>query len=265
MFWTYEPCRLRLVEPRGLAAARRGLQVGAAAVSGMMSAAIALLAGPAALPGPDRCIAGIAGAVVEEGSVVADPRDLHRRAGSMAADVIARVRPDQLGNATPCTEWDVRALINHIAGGNLRFAAMVAGEHGPGPDEDVLGGEPLAGFLDSFGGLCAAFDREGFLEQVFPTPLGEGPGELLVAMRITELTIHAWDASSATGQPRDLDPGLVAFADGVLRSRPIPRGVNGPFAPEQPAPAGATDADRLAAFAGRPVPAREDEPGQVIR
>ena len=72
-------------------------------------------------------------------------------------------------------------------------------------------------------------------------------------MRITELTIHAWDIAAATGQPRDLDPELVGFADGFLRSRPIPRDVNGPFAPEQPAPAGAGDADRLAAFAGRPV------------
>jgi uncharacterized protein (TIGR03086 family) len=194
---------------------------------------------------------------------VADPRDLHRRAGGMTADVIACVRPDQLGNATPCTEWDVRALISHIVGGNLRFAAMVVGEHGPGSDEGVLGGEPLAGFLDSFGGLCAAFDREGFLEEVFSTPLGEGPGELLVALRITELTIHTWDVAAATGQRRHLDPGLVAFTDGVLRSRPIPRGINGPFAPEQPAPAGATDADRLAAFAGRPVPALQDEPGHV--
>ncbi len=77
---------------------------------------------------------------------MADPRDLHRRAGGMAADVIAGVRPDQLGSATPCTEWDTRALINHVVGGNLGFAAMVAGEHGPGPGEDVLGGEPLAAF-----------------------------------------------------------------------------------------------------------------------
>ena len=184
---------------------------------------------------------------------MADPRDLHRRAGSMAADFIARVQPDQLGNVTPCTEWDVRALISHLAGGSRGFAAMVAGEAGSERGEDGPGGDTLASFLDAFSGLCTAFDREGFLEQVFPTPLGEGPGELLVAMRITELTIHAWDIASATGQPRDLDSELVGFTDGFLRSRPIPRGVNGPFAAEQPAPAGAADADRLAAFAGRPV------------
>jgi uncharacterized protein (TIGR03086 family) len=147
----------------------------------------------------------------------------------------------------------VRALISHLAGGSRGFTAMVAGKHGSEQEQDGPGGDPVAGFLDAFSGLCAAFDREGFLEQVFPTPLGEGPGGLLVAMRITELTIHAWDIAAATGQPRDLDPELVGFADGFLRSIPIPRDVNGPFAPEQPAPAGAGDSDRLAAFAGRPV------------
>jgi uncharacterized protein (TIGR03086 family) len=184
---------------------------------------------------------------------MADLRDFHRRAGGMAADVIARVRPDQLGNVTPCTEWDVRALISHLAGGSRGFAAVVAGEPGLQGDEDEPSADALASFLDAFSVLCTAFDREGFLEQVFPTPLGEGPGELLVAMRITELTIHAWDIAAATGQPRDLDPELVGFTDGFLRSRPIPRDVNGPFAPEQPAPAGTGDTDRLAAFAGRMV------------
>ena len=173
----------------------------------------------------------------------------------MAADVITRVRPDQLEYATPCTEWDVRALINHVVTGNLRFAALVAGEPQHGSGDDVLGGDPLASFRDSFDRLCQVFDRPGFLEQAFPTPLGDGPGTLLVEMRVVELTIHAWDVAAATHRPRDLDPQLIGFADGVLRSRPIPRGAQGPFAPERPSPACATPADRLAAFAGRVVPA----------
>jgi uncharacterized protein (TIGR03086 family) len=174
----------------------------------------------------------------------------------MACNLIACVRPDQLEQATPCTEWGVRALINHVVGGNLRVAAMVTGEPGPDGGESVLGGDPLASFQNSFGRLCEAFDRPGFLEQAFPTPLGEGPGALLVEMRVVELTIHTWDVVAATGRPRDLDPELVSFADSFLRSRPIPRGLGGPFAPEQPSPPGASDADRLAAFAGRVVPAQ---------
>jgi uncharacterized protein (TIGR03086 family) len=177
----------------------------------------------------------------------------------MASAVIACVRPDQLAHATPCTEWDVRALIDHVVDGNLGFAAMVAGEPGPDGGDDVLGVDPLASFQNSFSRLCEAFDRPGFLEQAFPTPLGEEPGALLVGMRVVELTIHTWDVAAAIGRPRDLDRELVGFAGSVLRSRPIPRGVGGPFAPERPSPPGAADADRLAAFAGRIVPTPEHE------
>jgi uncharacterized protein (TIGR03086 family) len=183
-----------------------------------------------------------------------DPRDLHRRAGAMAAGVIARITPGQFGDSTPCTDWDVRAVINHIANGNLRFAALIAGEPVPERGEDVVGDDPLAAFQDSFDRLCAAFDREGVLAQTFPTPFGEGPGAMLVTMRTTELTIHSWDLAAATGQPRDLDPELVAFADTALHGRPIPRGGASPFGEEQPPPGGAGATDRLAAFAGRKVP-----------
>jgi uncharacterized protein (TIGR03086 family) len=183
-----------------------------------------------------------------------DTRALHRRAGQMAADVIAQIPAEQLGDPTPCTEWDVRALINHMVNGNLRFVALVTGEPGPDRGEDVLGDDPLAAFRDSLRLLSAAFDREGVLEQTFPTPFGEGPGAQLVTMRTCELTMHTWDLAAATGQPRDLDPGLVAFTDQAFRARPIPRGGQSPFGPEQPAPDGATAPDRLAAYFGRAVP-----------
>ena len=41
------------------------------------------------------------------------------------SQVIDRVEPDQLGNPTPCAEWDVRAVINHITGGATMFAECV--------------------------------------------------------------------------------------------------------------------------------------------
>jgi uncharacterized protein (TIGR03086 family) len=184
-----------------------------------------------------------------------DIRALHRKAGAMAYSVISHISPDQLADPTPCTEWDVRALINHLVDGNLRFVAMVTGEPGPAHDQDKLEHDHLAAFEDSFNQLCTAFDREGMLEQTFPTPFGEGPGALLVTMRVGELTIHSWDLAAATGQPRDLDSDLVAFADKAMRSRPIPRGGQSPFAEELSSPESATAADQLAAYVGRRVPA----------
>jgi uncharacterized protein (TIGR03086 family) len=193
-----------------------------------------------------------------KGNAMQDIRALHRKAGAMAHGVISHISSDQLSDPTPCTEWDVAALINHLVNGNLRFVAMVTGQPGPDRGQDVLGQDHLAAFSDSLDQLCAAFDREGMLEQTFPTPFGEGPGTLLVTMRVGELTIHSWDLAAATGQPRDLDPELVAFADKSMRSRPIPRGGQSPFAEQSSAPEGATAADRLAAYVGRTVPRRPE-------
>jgi mycothiol maleylpyruvate isomerase-like protein len=57
-----------------------------------------------------------------------DPRPLHRRAMTQTESIVAAVEPGQLGNSTPCAEYDVRALLSHIVGGLNRVA--IAGEGG---------------------------------------------------------------------------------------------------------------------------------------
>lgn len=183
-----------------------------------------------------------------------DPRDLHRRAGEMTGKIVDRIAPVQFSQPTPCSDWDIRALINHLVGGHLRFAALLRGQPGPEWGADVLGEDPAADFRSTFAMLSALFDEDGFLERTVPTPFGEGPGAQLVAIRVTELTVHGWDLAAASGQSRELDRELVAFASAALHSRAIPRAAGGPFAPEQLIPALATDADLLAAFAGRTMP-----------
>jgi hypothetical protein len=86
---------------------------------------------------------------------------------------------------------------------------------------------------------------EGVLQRAYPSPFGELPGSALAMLRTAELTVHALDLAAATGQPRDLDPDVVAAADQMMRSRPLTRGGGAPFGP----------ADQLAAYAGRTVPA----------
>ena len=54
------------------------------------------------------------------------------------------VGDDQLGNATPCTEWTIRDLMNHVTGGATMFA--VSAEQGSVPDDVVaqlMGGDNL--------------------------------------------------------------------------------------------------------------------------
>lgn len=182
-----------------------------------------------------------------------EPIALFERTREVADRVVAGTRPDQLGDPTPCSEWDVRALLNHMIEGNLRFASWVTGEPVPDRVDDHVGDDHVASFRASAEKTTSAFNTPGMLERTFPTPLGEGPGAMVIQIRSTDLLVHVWDLARATGQSTDLDPELCEATLAEFRSVSVPRTEGGPFGPEREAPEGATSADRLAAFAGRNV------------
>ena len=183
-----------------------------------------------------------------------DPIALFERAAAQFARLIAGVRPAQFDDPTPCTDWRVRDLINHVVSGNLLFVSIVAGSPPPDRAADHLGGDPLGAFRGSVAALSDAFATHDVLSHTYETPIGAGPGALLVAMRMDEMVVHGWDLAKATGQSTDLDRELVAQARALFDSVPvIPRGEGKSFGEPTSAPSDATDADRLAAFLGRAV------------
>jgi uncharacterized protein (TIGR03086 family) len=184
--------------------------------------------------------------------MVENPLAKFDRAAGIANDVIAAVKPEQLDLPTPCTDWSVRQIINHLVIGNLTFASMVGDSPRPDRAQDHLGDDPLGVFQDTVLDLRTLFSAEGVLTATYDTPLGSGPGTLLVAMRVVEMTVHSWDIAKATGQSTDLDAELAETCLDSLRAA-MRNGRGGPFGAERPAPQGATAADRLAAFAGRAV------------
>jgi uncharacterized protein (TIGR03086 family) len=173
--------------------------------------------------------------------------------------IVDGIKPDQLANATPCTEWTVRDLLNHITGGATMFA--IAAEQGSVPDDvfgQLVGGDNLG---DDYRGAwktasrraVAAFDLPGAMDKVVKLPFGEMPGGVALNIAVFDVTTHATDLSRATNQaapPADLLE--TALAVGKQMIGPDYR-VPGIFGPEQPAPEGAPTADRLLAFAGRKV------------
>jgi uncharacterized protein (TIGR03086 family) len=174
------------------------------------------------------------------------------RAAAAAEQVIRAVKPDQLDDPSPCTDWTVRQVINHVVGGSLFFQGFLTGEPPIDRATDYLGADPLQAFRNSVGSLREAFVRET-PDRVVPTPFGEAPVRRLVEMRTTEMLLHGWDIAKATGQSTDLDPEL---ADSRLESFRMMRAEGrgrGMFNDAQPARADATAADRLAAASGRAV------------
>jgi uncharacterized protein (TIGR03086 family) len=169
--------------------------------------------------------------------------------------VLAGVTPDQLDTPTPCRSWTVRQLVDHIVGGQFFFSAVARGEQPSGEPRTFADGDFLARFDEGSAACLAAFSADGAMEKTMHLPFGDMPGAAFVGLATTDTFTHGWDLAKATGQPTDLDPDLaVALLVGAKALPASYRGPEGaPFGPEQQPPAGASSADRLAAYLGREV------------
>lgn len=179
------------------------------------------------------------------------------RAFASTRAVLAKVGPDQLGAATPCASWDVRALINHFVGSARWGASAVAGTGYEVTAEDYAAGDFLARYDDSIEAALTVFGSAGALEKRIELAFGEFTGADLMSMVTRDQFTHGWDLARAIGHPTDLDPELAGELLGQARVEILDayRGAEGEaiFGPVVEAPAGACPADRLAAFLGRRV------------
>ena len=185
----------------------------------------------------------------------ADTVALLERALDQTAGLIAAIEPSQRGLATPCAGWDVRTLVGHLAGRDLRNFLVSARGEAPdwtAPDEEI-GDDWAAAFGDRAEPVRAAW-RAADLDRLVTGPGGEAPLRFRADQQITELAVHDWDLAKATGQvPAELDPALAEHAlpwsRGMLR--PEFRGPGKAFGVEVPVAEDAPVYDRLAGWFGR--------------
>lgn len=184
-----------------------------------------------------------------------DPRPLYHRALDQTGEVVAAIKPDQLGLSTPCSEYDVQALLGHVLGG-LRRAVVIAS-----------GGDPLAVSMTTevpADGWAGAYRRvraeaeqawadDAALERMVTVPWGTVPGRAALFGYIQEVTIHGWDLAKATGRPTELDSELGAAVLGMVKQfiPAQPRGAPVPFGPVIEVPPTAGVYAQLAGWLGR--------------
>jgi uncharacterized protein (TIGR03086 family) len=127
--------------------------------------------------------------------------------------VLAGVTHEHWELPTPCDEWDVRELVNHVLGGNVRYTMLL---HGAGPAEvaatrslDHIGANALASFDTSAAEVVGAFEESDALERTVHHPAGDRSGLDLLWLRVAEWTVHGWDLARAIGGDEQLDPELV--------------------------------------------------------
>jgi uncharacterized protein (TIGR03086 family) len=133
------------------------------------------------------------------------------------AEFDARVR--QIGEhqwqaATPDEDWNVRDLVNHVAGEDLWAPPLLAGstiaEVGDRFDGDVLGAEPKAAWTAAAAAAVRAAGEDGAMDRIVHLSFGDFPGREYVLQLFADHLIHTWDLARAIGADERLDAGLVA-------------------------------------------------------
>lgn len=179
----------------------------------------------------------------------------HRKALEEFDRRVRLIQPAQWRSATPCTEWTVRDLLNHLVGEQRWAPSLLAGatiaDVGDRFDGDQLGADPLAAWTEASGAARAAWEEPGATERQVHLSRGPAPAEDYGWEMAGDLAVHAWDLAHGIGADPALDPELAE----VLYERwkaVVPLWVDaGIFAPPVPVPAGADPQIRLIALTGR--------------
>jgi uncharacterized protein (TIGR03086 family) len=148
---------------------------------------------------------------------------LHERTVAEWTRVLDGLDASQWGRATPCTEWTVRDLVNHVAGEDLWTVPLVEGstieDVGDRFDGDVLGDEPVARAREAADQAVAAVARRLPSGGTVQLSYGEEQLDEYLYQLAADHLVHAWDLAVATGADRDLDAELVEAVAGWFAER----------------------------------------------
>ncbi|HTT50244.1 MAG TPA: TIGR03086 family metal-binding protein [Streptosporangiaceae bacterium] len=186
-----------------------------------------------------------------------------QKTADLLADVLAGLAPvvgaisdDQRHDPTPCTEYDVGQLREHVLGWLAIFAAGFADPAGQAPRASTDGyqvpADPAAEVRAAASTLTQAV-RAGAASR--PLRLGDSamPGDMALSMILWEYQVHGWDLARATGQPWAPPAAAaeesLAFAPAMLT--PDYQGDGKAFGPPVPVPDRAAPLDRLLGLSGR--------------
>lgn len=143
-----------------------------------------------------------------------DVATLHRRTVQSWEALVDGIPADGWNNATPCTGWTVRDLVNHVVGEELWAVPLMDGktiaEVGGRFDGDVLGESPAdtchAAAADAMRSVDEALPRGGKVHLSY----GDEDAEEYARQLAADHLVHGWDLAVATGGDARLDPELVA-------------------------------------------------------
>lgn len=131
---------------------------------------------------------------------------------------LRKVSSEQWTLPTPCPEWNVRALVNHVLLGTRMSVHVLSGmpraEVISYLDDDLMTGtaDPVARFADLANQMVDGFSGPDGLDGMVEHPAGDFPRRMFCGFRVADGACHAWDLARAINADETLDGDLVQFA-----------------------------------------------------
>ncbi len=152
---------------------------------------------------------------------------------------------DQLGAPTPCDDWDVRTLLNHMLETQQYFVQSAQGADAsppsPEPPDDLIGDDAAAAYERGREATISTFSGDGVIERTGPS----------LGIAFSDTLLHGWDVARATGQDAAMPSGLAQAAYDVVHGAFTDDQRTGVFGPELPVGADASPQEKLLAYTGR--------------
>lgn len=170
-------------------------------------------------------------------------------------ETVEAIEPSVLDGSTPCPEFAVSDLLDHVVMVMRRVAVIGNGGHFSEIEQDKLGSGWAEAFRSAAHDVMQAWTDPAKLEQVYEVPWGQIPGGPMMYTYTAELSVHGWDIATATGQSFSMDDDVLKGAMMAIQMVPAEGRDNAdvPFSEVVDPGPDASVLLQLAGWAGRPV------------
>jgi uncharacterized protein (TIGR03086 family) len=176
-------------------------------------------------------------------------------AQELFGSVLAQVPDKRWHDATPCTDWDVRALVSHVTGEDLWMPPLFDGktiaEVGDEFDGDILGDDPVATYSKAADEAYRVVSLPGALEATVHLSFGDSSGTEYVNQTIVDHLVHAWDLAMAIGVQYNPTEELLEHGYDFLTPQAEAWRSSGAFKAKRQSKESDSTAKRLIALTGR--------------